>query len=203
VIEPRFLGAEDLFLDSNSHVTCISIASENLLLSQPAKRYICVYLQPCLPLNPNYQEGRGIMNDSSADRVVGELSRTADGLYKVWRIYMMWYTWFFGANLLAMTWVFTRGSDTGDAPWLLCAAWLFFNLLAIAVACGILYHTSTAGARANSILRTLSETSRSTAQLEVSFAFPVGVAKLCASLTAVSLVGNVVLWTYLIYSVIT
>ena len=50
------------------------------------------------------------------------------GLIDVWKIYMSWFTWFFGANLLIIGWIFTSDKPMGPTKTVILAgAWLIFN----------------------------------------------------------------------------
>ena len=55
-----------------------------------------------------------------------------EGVYKIWGLYITWYTWFFGSNLIVLSWIFL---NQGNSPSFdenkasVCAIWVVMNFL--------------------------------------------------------------------------
>jgi len=78
-----------------------------------------------------------------------ELSRLRESVMGAWTVYMSWYTWFFGANLIVLGWIFSSTDvvECSDSKLnsqymtILASAWMFFNLLGLASTFILRQHT--------------------------------------------------------------
>ncbi len=55
-----------------------------------------------------------------------------EGVYKIWSLYITWYTWFFGSNLIVLSWIFVNKGQTSsfnDNKAFVCGIWVVMNLL--------------------------------------------------------------------------
>jgi hypothetical protein len=73
------------------------------------------------------------MNELEAAVLENELKRIQVGVFDAWRIYRTWYTWFIGANLVVLGWMFTQGADSPKSREiaLLSVAWIIFNFTGV------------------------------------------------------------------------
>lgn len=58
-----------------------------------------------------------------------------DTYLKVWAIYITWFNWFFGANLLAFSWILTSGPDKLKQQYL--PSFVFFLLALVVIGIGV------------------------------------------------------------------
>ena len=54
-----------------------------------------------------------------------------EGVYKIWGLYITWYTWFFGSNLIVLSWIFVNKQapsfESNKAS--VCGIWVVMNVL--------------------------------------------------------------------------
>lgn len=130
-----------------------------------------------------------------------ELKRLRDGAFEAWKIYISWYTWFFGGNLLVLGWVLTRKAGVAETVnvAVLAAAGIVFNLSAIVATLRLQSFTREVARRAAAICEQINAAVRDmgvTAEMTSGFAGRFG--NWGAGANAVMLFGNVAVWLYVL-----
>jgi hypothetical protein len=132
--------------------------------------------------------------------IENELKRIQVAVFEAWKIYMTWYTWFFGANLLVLGWIFTRGTNPikpRDIV-LLAGAWIIFNIFGIVSSMRLRAFTLKAKDQGATLSRRLAESTESKSMLVSDLGFPSELGRFGALANAISLGINCVLWLYLL-----
>ena len=139
------------------------------------------------------------MNELEAAVVENELKRIQAGVFDAWCIYMTWYTWFFGANLIVLGWIFTQGMNPlkpRDVA-LLSAAWMIFNLSGVISSLRLRSFTMQAIAQALELSRTLAPLVTAKVKLDSNLGFPSDLGNVGALANVLALGINICLWLYL------
>lgn len=77
-----------------------------------------------------------------------------EGVYKIWSLYISWYTWFFGANLLVLSWLFTNQSSAFHANKAsVCGIWVVMNGLGATTSILLSLHSIHINRRIRDLLR--------------------------------------------------
>ncbi len=120
--------------------------------------------------------------------------------FDTWKVYMQWYTWFFGANLFVLGWVYTK-----PEIWeihaarirVLSGAWIFFNILGLVTAIllgrytqSIIVHTE----------KSLSQGEPSSVS-ETQLLFPRSIGVFGGYATAATIAVNILMWAYVFLEV--
>ena len=139
------------------------------------------------------------MDQLQATVVENELKRIQTGVFDAWRIYMTWYTWFFGANLVVLGWIFTRETAPLESRnvAILAVAWIAFNITGVISTWRLRSFTmqaTTQAAKLGAALATLVPESRN---LDSNLGFPSDLGNAGALANALSLAINICLWSYL------
>ncbi len=140
------------------------------------------------------------MDITEAQIIEAELQRIQNGVFDSWKIYMSWYTWFFGANLLVLGWIFTKniGAKFNEAIVIFSAAWIFFNILGIISALRLQSYSQFAANEAQSLAHRMADISGYSKEVHKNLGFPLDLAKVGGYANAAALLVNVGLWLYLL-----
>jgi hypothetical protein len=139
------------------------------------------------------------MNDDVLVALDAELKRLRDTVFESWKVYMSWYTWFFGANLLVLGWILTRKADAPSATnvRILALTWIVFNLLGTVGTFQVRTFTETMSTRADLVCRLINER---TGSMPGGFTLSSGLAgrltKWAAVANGASLIANATVWLY-------
>jgi hypothetical protein len=144
------------------------------------------------------------MDQLQATVVENELKRIQTAVFDAWRIYMTWYTWFFGANLVVLGWIFTRETTPlgGRKVAILAVAWIAFNITGVISTWRLRSFTmraTTQAAKLSALLATLVPEGR---ELNSNLGFPSDLGNAGALANAFSLAINISLWSYLFINAI-
>lgn len=140
------------------------------------------------------------MDESEIQIIENELQRIQKGVFESWRIYMSWYTWFFGANLIVLGWIFTKEvkADLAAAITVFSAAWIIFNIMGIVSAIRLQSYTRVAAKEALHLTHRLAELAGSSKEQHKNLGFPLDLARVAGFANAAALLVVVVLWLYLL-----
>ena len=139
--------------------------------------------------------------------IENELKRLQIGVTETWKIYMAWYTWFFGANLIVLGWIFTQpitSSAVRDpkSVAMLAISWIFFNGLGIANSLRVRKYTMDVSQQTQKLSRSITESSPVDLELDSNLGFPNNLGSFGALANAASLFVNTCLWLYLLIHVL-
>jgi len=141
------------------------------------------------------ETGQAVAMSDDQDTIWREIILVNEGVYKIWDMYVTFYTWFFGANLLALSWMFS----IAEAPaftankGMICGIWVVMNLFTTATTLMLSYHSYRMNKRINDLLA-----SRGSASLvEADDILPLTMTTWGGIANAFSLIINAVLWTVL------
>lgn len=113
------------------------------------------------------------MEQHHLDLVRSELEAIRDSLLKIWAIYMTWYTWFFGANLLVIGWLFTADHPpTAERTMLLSLAWIVFNTTGLISSLKMRSYTTAASRHAAQLVDVVNRSSALPFQLRPEMSSP-------------------------------
>jgi hypothetical protein len=139
------------------------------------------------------------MPASELDGLRAEVSAIRGSLFEAWKIYMNWYTWFFGANLLVLGWLFTAAKPPSELNMrLIGGAWIFFNSIGTVTSLRIRTYTLEASAGINSLTSLLNQTSGWSFKVTSNLSFPERLGALAALFNALALSVNIALWIYIV-----
>jgi hypothetical protein len=138
------------------------------------------------------------LNQSMSEMVptVGELDRIHTSVADAWRIYMTWFTFFFTANLVVMSWVLTRTSEIAQSGsvWLLCLFWIVFNTTGAVSSIGLAKYSHASSNRMKTILEILKQRGK---VFDAELPFPQALSVMGACFNAAALIGNICVWAYI------
>ena len=139
------------------------------------------------------------MDQSHIPVIEGELRRLRDGLFDAWKVYMSWYTWFFGANLIVLGWIFTQSPEPEPKNMkILAASWALFNLTGFIASLRVRSYTLWAKDRAEELCEKLKkEVQALQVSVEPTSGFPSELFSFGAAASSLSLAVNICLWGYL------
>lgn len=118
-----------------------------------------------------------------------ELCILQNSTIKIWQIYMTWFAWFIGANLFALSWIFTSKEMKQGALFVLAIAMIFVDLLAIVAAAFMAITHNRAQKHADTL-----KVGTNKPNVEMLFAKPL--AFLAASGTAAAIFAGGLMWAY-------
>jgi hypothetical protein len=137
---------------------------------------------------------------NAIEMVESELKRLREAAFESWKIYMTWYTWFFGANLIVLGWLLAKPYGEVD-PWngvVLAAVWVIFNGAGVVSTLRLRAFTQHVAARAGALSERLMEEARSQGLLvDLSSGFAGEFGRWGAGANAFSLAVNVLIWVFL------
>ncbi|RXH14857.1 hypothetical protein [Bradyrhizobium guangzhouense] len=81
---------------------------------------------------------------SSIDYDVEEAKLIQRGYLKIWEMFVHWFTWFFGADLLSMSWVLTSRTIHGRPLFAIAATWVACTCIGIVLCLKMRSFTNTA-----------------------------------------------------------
>ena len=138
------------------------------------------------------------MNQLQATLVGDELNRIQTGVFDAWRIYMNWYTWFFGANLIVLGWIFTQGTKPLEprSVAILAIAWIVFNITDVISTWRLRIYTMRATAQTAKLSALLATLVPERSELRSDLGFPADLGNAGALANALSLTINICLWDY-------
>jgi hypothetical protein len=131
-----------------------------------------------------------------------ELKRLRDGAFEAWKIYMAWYTWFFGANLIVLGWVLTKdfNSATSLNTRVLAAVWIIFNAAGVVSTLRLRAFTRDVTSRTDDICQKINAAVRHIGvDVELTSGYAGRLSAWGAGANAVSLSVNVLVWTYVFF----
>lgn len=131
---------------------------------------------------------------SIIDLDVEEAKIIQKGYLKIWQVFMYWFTWFFGADLLAMSWVVTARNFHGWPGSVLAAVWIVCAILGIVVCILMGIYTK----RTSERFEALAERSRPLANREVSLMLGNIVTSYAWIASALALVLTIPAWIILL-----
>jgi hypothetical protein len=139
------------------------------------------------------------MDQLQASVVENELKRIQTGVFDAWRLYMTWYTWFFGANLVVLGWIFTRGTAPLEPRnvAILAVAWILFNITGVVSTWRLRSLTMQATKQAAKLGALLATLVPESSDLNSNLGFPADLGNAGALANALSLTINICLWFYL------
>jgi len=143
---------------------------------------------------------KSYMDQLQATLIENEIKRIQTGIFEAWKLYMTWYTWFFGANLLALGWLYTQASSVGGpkrSMAILAAAFMIFNLSGVISSIRIRSYTMKATAKAKELSCVLQKSNPTVVGLDSNLGFPSDLGRHGATVNAVSLFISLGLWLYL------
>ena len=78
-----------------------------------------------------------------------------DGVYKIWGFYVTWYTWFFGSNLIVLSWIFVnqQSPSFSENKESVCAIWIIMNLLGTTTSIMLAVHSHRINGRIRDLLK--------------------------------------------------
>lgn len=130
---------------------------------------------------------------SEAHNYWNELRIIQDTYTKIWQIYMSWYTWFLGFNLLAMSWIISSNTVRGDLAIALAILMVFFLFLGVTTSIIMGWYSNKVTKKILSI-KSGPGGNDSTAPV---FLIGAPIMKYAAIATAATQVANIVAWVYL------
>jgi hypothetical protein len=142
------------------------------------------------------------ISPQQATIVENELKRLQLGLFETWRLYMSWYTWFFGANLIVLGWMLTRNDNAidGIGAIILSSAWIIFNTTGFISTLRLRLHSITVTQKAESLSAILANVMPDCDSLKSNLGFPNDVGNIGLIANAISLLINILMWSYLLIS---
>ena len=140
------------------------------------------------------------MDPTEAQIIENELGRIQKGIFDSWNVFMSWYTWFFGANLLVLGWIFTKGiTSTGKQEIILLSlAWIFFNILGIVTSLRLWSYSREASDEAKRLAHCIIELVGSNKEQHKNLGFPRDLASFGGIANAAALFVNLLLWLYVL-----
>lgn len=137
------------------------------------------------------------MTEKEIEALRSELAAIRTGLFEAWKIYMSWYTWFFGANLFVLGWFFTGNKSPGGANIIILAiAWCFFNILGTATSLKLREYTLEASSETKQLAETFNNSVEWAFHIKATASFPERLGALAATFNALALTVNVAMWIY-------
>ena len=134
-----------------------------------------------------------------------ELQRIQSGVFDAWRIYMTWYTWFFGANLIVLGWIFTKPGEPVQSFdfTVLALAWIVFNATGIVSTLRLRTFTMKSSANAFELVTEIAIGAGYDAdeeKLTSNLGIPSELGNVGALANAFALSINIALWLYLAFN---
>jgi hypothetical protein len=122
-----------------------------------------------------------------------ELCVLQSTLASQWQAYVTWYTWFFGINLLALSWIFSNQTRAGWGIFSLSALMVFCNFIGIGAAVTMrAYH--------HLIWKRATLLARENPNVDVRILLGDFLANFTAAGTAATLLGTTAAWMFIILS---
>jgi hypothetical protein len=120
---------------------------------------------------------------------------------QAWQIYMTWYTWFFGANLIVLGWLFTQSAEPLQQRHvrLLCIGWIVFNVTGVASTIRLMMFSRRATRKGAQLSSRLADTVSGGVAFDPLCSFPTELGDVGALGNLISLAINIGLWTYLMF----
>lgn len=135
---------------------------------------------------------------SPVDAVERELSRMQNGLFDSWKVYMTWYTWFFGANLIVLGWLFSSNIKiSADRSLFLSGAWFVANLTGAIATWRLMRFTEECKSKARELVTVITKSAPGELAFDPEFSFPAALGSVGAKANILALLINMLLWSYL------
>ncbi|MDY6839583.1 MAG: hypothetical protein SWH78_16585 [Thermodesulfobacteriota bacterium] len=109
---------------------------------------------------------------------------------------MTWFTFFFTANLIVMSWVLTETENISKsgAVWLVAVFWIFVNLTGTITSIGLAIYSYQSVSRMEIMLQKLAAKG---GIFDLKSPFPKTLSVLGALFNSAALLGNIVVWSYI------